>query len=91
MSMAYHHRIRKHLSAILILSNMKISFLLSTLLFLINQVAAWHGSMAASGYYDPGNGIRQLIYLTDYTTGSTWQATLFGGFNACTSNNCAVL
>jgi hypothetical protein len=70
---------------------MKISFLLSTLFFLITQVAAWHGSMAASGYYDPGNGIRQLIYLTDYTTGSTWQATLYGGFNACTSSHCAVL
>ncbi|KAL3488236.1 hypothetical protein BJX62DRAFT_181624 [Aspergillus germanicus] len=69
---------------------MKIPVLLSTLLFLVNRATAWHGSMAASGYFDPGNGIRQLIYLTDYTTGSTWQATLFGGFNGCTTNECAV-
>ncbi|KAL2810761.1 hypothetical protein BJX63DRAFT_434000 [Aspergillus granulosus] len=75
---------------------MKISLLLSTIIFLVNQATAWHGSMAASGYFDSGDGhgIRQIIYLTDYTTGSTWQTTFYGGFNGCNPNEvdkCAVL
>ncbi|KAJ5247352.1 hypothetical protein N7468_002335 [Penicillium chermesinum] len=68
---------------------MKIQFLLSA--FTIARTAtAFYGQMAASDYILNEGGVSQDIYLTDYNTGSTYMAILYGGFNACTSTECSV-
>lgn len=57
---------------------------------LAGQAHAFYGQMAASNYITNEGGVSQVIYLTDYNTGSTYQGTLYGGFNACTSSECNV-
>ncbi|KAJ5748779.1 uncharacterized protein N7511_010475 [Penicillium nucicola] len=71
---------------------MKFSLMLSaTALALANQASAFYGQMAASAYEANEGGTFQIIYLTDYNTGSTYSGTLYGGFNSCTSSECAVI
>lgn len=70
---------------------MKFSLMLSaTALTLANQASAFWGQMAASAYEANEGGPFQIIYLTDYNTGSTYSGTLRGGFNSCTSSQCPV-
>jgi len=70
---------------------MKFSLLLSaTALALANQASAFYGQMAASDYSANEGGVYQIIYLTDYNTGSTYSGTLYGGFNACASSECTI-
>ncbi|KAJ5997287.1 hypothetical protein N7522_008947 [Penicillium canescens] len=70
---------------------MKFSLMLSaTALALANRASAFYGQMAASDYSANEGGTFQIIYLTDYNTGSTYSGTLRGGFNGCTSSQCPV-
>jgi hypothetical protein len=70
---------------------MKLSLLLSaTALALANHASAFYGQMAASDYSANEGGVYQIIYLTDYSTGSTYSGTLYGGFNSCTSTECSI-
>ena len=57
---------------------------------LAGQAHAFYGQMAASDYIINEGGVSQTIYLTDYNTGSTYQGTLYGGFNGCTSTECNI-
>lgn len=57
---------------------------------LVGHASAFYGQLAASGYEANEGGTFQIIYLTDYNTGSTYSGTLHGGFNSCTSNECSV-
>lgn len=68
---------------------MKFPLVLSTLA-LAGHASAFYGQMAASAYEQNEGGTFQIIYLTDYNTGSTYSGTLRGGFNACTSTECSV-
>ncbi|KAL3453532.1 hypothetical protein BJX65DRAFT_302433 [Aspergillus insuetus] len=47
-----------------------------------SQATALWGQMAASAYLGE-NSPWQVIYLTDYTTGSVYQGILWNGFNEC--------
>ncbi|KAJ5768396.1 hypothetical protein N7533_000979 [Penicillium manginii] len=58
---------------------------------LAGHVSAFHGQLAASGYIENPNSpgyVYQTIYLTDYTTGSTYAANVYGGFNNCATSEC---
>jgi hypothetical protein len=60
---------------------------------LAGHVSAFRGQLAASAYTSNPNSpgfIYQNIYLTDYTTRSTYAAQLYGGFNGCTTSECSV-
>ncbi|RFU79711.1 hypothetical protein TARUN_2517 [Trichoderma arundinaceum] len=52
--------------------------------------AAWNGQVAAGKKFLTEGGDYQYIYLTDYTTGSTYEALLYGGFDGCTTSECSV-
>ncbi|KAL4872097.1 hypothetical protein BDV12DRAFT_183340 [Aspergillus spectabilis] len=70
---------------------MKPSVLLSALaLALAGKTTAFQGQMAASNLIDQEGPSFQIIYLTDYYTGSTYQGTLWGGFNDCVSKQCDI-
>jgi hypothetical protein len=62
----------------------------ATALALANQASAFYGQMAASDYSANEGGPFQIIYLTDYNTGSTYSGTLRGGFNSCTTSQCPI-
>ncbi|KAJ5634843.1 hypothetical protein N7528_002685 [Penicillium herquei] len=64
--------------------------ILLTAAALAGHAHAFYGQMAASAYEENEGGIFQVIYLTDYNTGSTYSGTLYGGFNDCTSYECTV-
>ncbi|KAJ5286780.1 hypothetical protein N7478_002466 [Penicillium angulare] len=68
---------------------MKFTAVLATVAALAGSANAFYGQMAASAYELNEGGNYQIIYLTDYNTGSTYQGTLWGGFNACTSTECS--
>ncbi|KAJ6108582.1 hypothetical protein N7523_009905 [Penicillium sp. IBT 18751x] len=68
---------------------MKLPILLSAVV-LAGHASAFYGQMADSANMINEGGNYQLIYLTDYNTGSTYTGTLYGGFNACTSQECTV-
>ncbi|KAJ5666873.1 hypothetical protein N7462_011282 [Penicillium macrosclerotiorum] len=68
---------------------MKIPFILSAAA-LIGHASAFYGQMAASAYEANEGGVFQIIYLTDYNSGSTYSGTLYGGFNSCTSSECSI-
>lgn len=57
---------------------------------LAGHANAFWGQMAASAYLQNEGGTHQTISLTDYNTGSTYEGTLYGGFNACTSSQCPI-
>ncbi|KAJ5663983.1 hypothetical protein N7507_004714 [Penicillium longicatenatum] len=57
---------------------------------LVGQASAFYGQMAASAYEANEGGTFQIIYLTDYNTGSTYSGTLRGGFNGCASSECSI-
>ncbi|KAJ5752488.1 hypothetical protein N7520_009405 [Penicillium odoratum] len=61
-----------------------------TVATLASYASAFTGQMAASAYEENEGGVFQIIYLTDYTSGSTYSGTLFGGFDGCTTGECIV-
>ncbi|KAJ5628229.1 hypothetical protein N7490_010457 [Penicillium lividum] len=61
-----------------------------TVATLASYASAFSGQMAASAYEANEGGVFQIIYLTDYTSGSTYSGTLYGGFNGCASSECSV-
>jgi hypothetical protein len=68
---------------------MKVPFLL-TAVALFGHASAFYGQMASSDYGQNEGGTYQIIYLTDYDTGSTYSGTLRGGFNYCTTSECPI-
>ena len=67
-----------------------INILSTAVIAMAGQVYGFYGQMAASDYILNEGGVSQTIYLTDYNTGSTYQGTLYGGFNACTTSECSI-
>jgi hypothetical protein len=60
-------------------------------LALAGQAAAWYGQMSADAYNQgEGGTITQGLHLTDYSTGSTYEGWIYGGFDACVSTQCSV-
>jgi hypothetical protein len=58
---------------------------------LAGHVSAFKGTLNASPYYQPQPGyIYQELYLKDSYTGSSYTGVLYGGFNACTTEECYV-
>jgi hypothetical protein len=70
---------------------MKLTTFLGAVAAFTGHATAFNGQMAASDYISfPGGIQEQYIYLTDYNTGSTYQGTLVGGFDGCTTTQCSV-
>ena len=69
---------------------MKSTLFLTAAAALAGHATAFYGQMAASAYETNEGGTFQVIYLTDYNSGSTYSGTLYGGFNACADNECNV-